>query len=432
VLVGFSSATQDIAMDAWRIEAAEVSRQGAMAAAYQWGYRIATLVAGVVPLLIADAYGWNVSYATMSVMMAIGCLAVIAAPKEQQHSIRSIHVEDVHGPAALEWLEWAARAILLLTGALLIGSGLTGNADVFSTVLGAIGAGGAGQAVTAAWRSDARIWFHLGAVILGFAAIVLCAIPIPGVRTRPGSFLSAAFGEPLRDFLSRYHATAALILALICLYRIPDFVLTIMNPFYLDLGFSLVELAEIRKVFGTLATTIGAFAGGFAVARYGVLRALLIGAFAGPLSNIVFAWLAVRGHDLFALFVAIAVDNVAGGFAGTCLIAYMSGLTSAEFTATQYALLSSLYAIPGKFIASQSGRIVESAAAAADVGGAFSGLKSLFASLPPESFATAMERSGVSAAALGSGYVVFFAYTALIGIAPIALAFVVTRRAGEE
>jgi PAT family beta-lactamase induction signal transducer AmpG len=247
------------------------------------------------------------------------------------------------------------------------------------------------------------------------------------VRTRPGRFLSVALGDPLREFLARHGSTAWLILALVCMYRIPDFILNIMNPFYIDLGFSLVEIAEVRKVFGVVMLIVGVFAGGFAVARWGVMRALLIGAFAGPASNLLFAWLAVRGHDLFSLFAAIGLDNVASGFAGTCLIAYMSGLTSAGFTATQYALLSSLYAIPGRIIASQSGRIVEAAAKAAEAGGALAGLKGLFSGLPPESFAGAVQRSGVAPAALGSGYVTFFVYSALIGLLPILLAFVVMR-----
>ena len=142
-----------------------------------------------------------------------------------------------------------------------------------------------------------------------------------------------------------------------------------MNPFYLDLGYTLVEIAEIRKVFGVAMTMFGVFAGGLAVARYGLLRAMVIGALAGPLSNLLFIWLAMQHHSLWALFAAIGLDNIAGGFAGTCLIAYMSSLTSAGFTATQYALFSSLYAIPGRLLASQSGRIVESAARFADSGG---------------------------------------------------------------
>ena len=189
-----------------------------------------------------------------------------------------------------------------------------------------------------------------------------------------------------------------------------------------------MEIAEVRKIFGVVMTMVGVLAGGFAVARYGFLRALVIGAFAGPLSNLIFAWLATRGNDLFALVVAIGVENVTSGFAGTCLIAYMSSLTSAGFTATQYALLSSLYAIPGRIIASQSGRIVEGAASAADAGGVLSRLNDLFTGLPPESFSAALERSGVSPAALGTGYIVFFAYSAFIGIFAIVLALALLRR----
>jgi MFS transporter, PAT family, beta-lactamase induction signal transducer AmpG len=172
----------------------------------------------------------------------------------------------------------------------------------------------------------------------------------------------------------------------------------------------------------------GVFAGGVAVARYGLLRAMVIGAFAGPLSNLLFIWLAMQGHSLFALFAAIGLDNVAGGFAGTCLIAYMSSLTSAGFTATQYALFSSLYAIPGRLLASQSGRIVEGAARLADAGGMLSGLKEIFAGQPPDHFAAALERSGVTPAALGTGYVMFFAYSALIGVFAVMLSLAVERR----
>ena len=431
VLVGFSSATQDIAIDAWRIEAAEVFKQGVMAAAYQWGYRVAIIVAGAVPLLLAGAYGWNVSYAVMAALMAIGVGAVLAAPREQRHQIRPIQTEGIDAAPARDALEWTARILLLLAGALVLGSGLAANAGVLAQVLGAIGATRARDAVLAAWSSDARVWIQLAAVLAGFAIIILAALPFPGARTRPGAYLASALGDPLRDFFSRYRSAGGLILALICLYRIPDFVLNIMNPFYLDLGYSLVEIAEVRKIFGVGMTMLGVFAGGVAVARYGLMRAMVIGAFAGPISNLLFIWLAFQGHSLWALFAAIGLDNVAGGFAGTCLIAYMSSLTSVGFTATQYALFSSLYAIPGRLIASQSGRIVETAARHADAGGALSGLKSIFQTQAPENFAAAVERSGVTPAALGSGYVVFFAYSALIGVFAFALAVVVERRQGS-
>src|SRR5262249_49931049 len=161
------------------------------------------------------------------------------------------------------------------------------------------------------------------------------------------------------EFFRRFQGAAPLILALICVYRLSDFLLNIMNPFYIDLGFSLDEIAEVRKVFGVLASTLGVFLAGYCVAKIGMIRALMIGAFAQPISNLVFAWLATQGHQLWALFAAIGIDNTATGFAGTAFIVYLSSLTSAGFTATQYAFFTSIYAIPGRLVASQSGRVVE-------------------------------------------------------------------------
>ena len=433
VLVGFASATQDIAIDAWRIETAGTEKQGAMAAAYQWGYRMAIIVAGAVPLLLAEAYGWNLSYAVMAALMGTGVVAVLMAPREQRHAIRPIETAGIDPAPAREALEWIVRLTVLAAGALVLGSGLAANAGILADVLGALGAGGAREAVQGAWTSDARVWVHLAAVVVGIGVVVVAALPLPGMRTRPGVYLSSALADPLRDFFSRYRTAGGLILALICLYRIPDFVLNIMNPFYLDLGYTLVEIAEIRKIFGVAMTFFGVFAAGVAVARYGVLRAMVVGAFAGPLSNLLFIWLALQDHDLVVLFLAIGLDNVAGGFAGTCLIAYMSSLTSAGFTATQYALFSSLYAIPGRLIASQSGRIVEGAARLADAGGVLSPVRDLVAIQAPQNFATALERSGVTPAALGAGYLVFFAYSALIGVFAVVLAVSVQRsQRGEE
>ena len=113
VLVGFSSATQDIAIDAWRIEAAETSKQGAMAAAYQWGYRGGMIVAGAVPLLLAQAYGWNFSYGVMGALMGVGVLAVLAAPREERHAIRPIQTEGLQPAPAREALEWIVRLAVL-------------------------------------------------------------------------------------------------------------------------------------------------------------------------------------------------------------------------------------------------------------------------------------------------------------------------------
>jgi PAT family beta-lactamase induction signal transducer AmpG len=427
--VAFVSATQDIVIDAWRIEAADIEKQGAMAAAYQWGYRVAMVVAGAAPLLLAEAYSWNFSYAVMAGLMLLGVAGVLFAPREQEHAIRPIHTEGVPTRPALELPEWVGRLAVFALGALLLGCGLAADASLLAAGLRGAGLADAGVAITEAWAMKPEgIYLQLLAVVAGLGVIVLAVCPIPGFRTRPGVYLFAALGDPLRDFFVRYRGTAALILALICLYRLSDFVLNIMNPFYADLGFSKVEIAEARKVFGVVMTVIGVGFGGYAVARLGLMRALVIGAFAGPLSNLAFGWLAVQGPELWALFVAIGIDNVAGGISGTCLIAYMSSLTSAGFTATQYALFSSLYALPGKLIASQSGRLVEGSAAAADQGGPMAALKSLFSGLPPQAYAGAMEKSQVTPAALGAGYLVFFLYSAVLGVAAVFLAFLVAGR----
>jgi PAT family beta-lactamase induction signal transducer AmpG len=428
VFVGFASATQDIVIDAWRIEAAEQSKQGAMAAAYQWGYRGAMITAGAAPLLLAQAYNWNFSYAVMAALMGLGMLAVFAAPREAAHTPKPIDSKGVAAAPARDVLEWSGRFLLLAAGAVLVGSGLAANPGVLDWLLTSVGAAGLGDSVVAAWRARSGVWIQLLSVLAGFIFVILAAQPIPRAHTRPGLYLAAALGDPLRDFFKRYQNTAAMILALICLYRVSDFVLNIMNPFYLDLGFTLVEVAEVRKIFGVVASMFGVFAGGIAVARLGLMTALTIGAFAGPLSNLVFIWLTTQGHNVPALFVAIGVDNTVSGFAGTCLIAYMSSLTAAGFTATQYALFSSLYALPGRLIASQSGRIVEAAAQSAAAGGPFSIFMGMFSNLPPGSFAQATERSGVSPAALAAGYAAFFTYSTVIGVFAIALVFMVARK----
>ena len=426
VFVGFSSATQDVVIDAWRIEAADVNKQGAMAAAYQWGYRIAMITAGAAPLLLAETYSWNFSYAVMAALMGVGMGAVLFAPRETQHVIRPIPDEGLRANPALETAEWVLRLAILAFGALLLGSGLSANASLLGNISSGLGLDGA--ALIAAWRGSNGVWYQLLGVLAGFSVIIVATMPLPGIRTRPGLYLGAALGDPLKDFFTRYRGTAALILALICTYRLSDFVLNIMNPFYLDLGFTLTEVAEVRKIFGVVASMLGVFAGGLAIAGLGLMPALLIGAFAGPLSNLVFVWLAMQGHDLPALFVAIGIDNVGSGFSGTCLIAYMSSLTAQGFTATQYALFSSLYALPGRLIASQSGRFVEGAAQSADAGGVFSGFSALFSGLPPESFAAAIQKSGVSAASLGAGYTAFFLYSALIGIFAVVLTIIAAAR----
>ncbi|WP_312219665.1 AmpG family muropeptide MFS transporter [Brevundimonas sp.] len=430
VMVGFFGATQDIAIDAWRIEAVDDSRQGAMAAAYQLGYRVAQIVAGFVPLALAQFYNWNLSYAIMAALMGVGVMGVLLAPREKQHVVRAIPVSDIPSRPVAEKVEWVLRLGLIFVSAVLIGTGLTDKIDAFAWAFGAI----LPQEILGALTSGlvesggVGVLIQFGWIVLGFGLLFFACAPVPGWRTRPGAYLAGSFGAPLKDFFVRFGRLAGPILALICLYRLADFVLNIMNPFYIDLGFSLIEIGEVRKLFGVIAMSLGVFIGGWSVARFGLIRTMVVGAFMSPVSNLVFAWLATQGHDLTALFVAIGVDNLATGYAGTALIAYMSSLTSIGFTATQYALFSSLYALPGKLIASQSGKIVEASARAADAGGPLGALKGLFHALPPESLVVGAAKSGVTPAGLGAGYVTFFLYSTVIGVFAIVLAFYVAPR----
>ncbi|HEY5289573.1 MAG TPA: MFS transporter [Caulobacteraceae bacterium] len=427
-ITGFASATQDIVVDAWRIEAADTSRQGAMAAAYQWGFRAANLVAGAAPLFIAQAVGWHVAYCAMAGVMGVAIIAVLLAPREREHSVRPIPTAGISPAPVRDALEWAARLAILLIGAVLLGSGLGARADVIAAGLSAVGAGDAGAVLKTAWVAKPNgVWLQLASVLLGFGVVALAAAPVPRLRTRPGLYLFHALGDPLADFLRRFGRRALLILALICVYRLSDFVLNVMNAFYLDLGFTLDDIAAGRKIFGALASVAGVFVGGLAIARFGVMRPLVVGAVALPITNTIFGWLAVQGPSLHALFIAIGVDNVVSAYAGTCLIAYMSSLTAVGFTATQYALFSSLYSLPGKLIASQSGRIVEAAAHAADAGGPLSGLKALFIHTPHQAFASAMAKAHVAPASLGVGYVVFFLYSGLVGVLAMVLVSLVAR-----
>jgi PAT family beta-lactamase induction signal transducer AmpG len=179
---------------------------------------------------------------------------------------------------------------------------------------------------------------------------------------RPRPSLAASFVEPIADIVRRKGLALLIpVLLLVALYRLPDFVSGVMaNPLYIDLGFSKSDIATVSKLYGVGVSIIGVAAGGLAVSRLGLMPTMLIGGVIAPLSHLSMALLAASGERLELLTLAISVENFASGFAGTALIAYMSSLTSPLFAATQYALLSSLYALPGKFVGGLSGFMVVS------------------------------------------------------------------------
>ncbi|GGZ24683.1 AmpG family muropeptide MFS transporter [Asticcacaulis endophyticus] len=424
ILIGFAGATQDVVIDAWRIETAgdSTDNQAVLATATAWGARIAPFVSGIVPLLLADTLGWGFAYALMAALMGIGVIAVLFAPKEAEHKVRPIDYGDAEARPALEALEWAGRLLVMLFAICLLGAGLTANVDLFK---GLFPSESAFDAVKTVWTArETGIFLQLPAVLMGLGLLVMACLPLPGTPTRPGAYLRQTFVVPIVAFFERYENIAWLILAMICIYRVSDFVLNVNGAFYVDLGFDLPVIAEVRKIFGVIMTMAGVALGGIVMTRFGIKFSLIFGAIVGSLSNLAYAWLATKGNDVMAFSIALGIDNASGGVAGTVLIAYMSSLISKGYAAQQYALFTSLYALPGKLLASQSGKIVEESAKASDGQSWVSGV---FANTPAIAYAKPAETLGVSPQALGAGYMLFFTYTALIGVVAIILAVWVIR-----
>ncbi|GLK55807.1 PAT family beta-lactamase induction signal transducer AmpG [Methylopila capsulata] len=257
-----ASATQDAAVDGWRVEAAGPDEQGLLVAAYQLGYRMAMLTAGAGALYLATGFGWIGAYGGMAAVMAlVACLTLTIIPSTDRDAAR----------------------------------------------------------------------------------------PEP---TSAGSALAA----PLRDLVALVAATPLTTLALIGLYRVPDQLANVMSsPLYKDLGFTNPEIANVTKIFGVILGIAGAFLGGFLLKSFSVRTVLIVGIVASAATNLFYTALSASGHSMAMLTATISFDNVASAVAGTALIAFMSKLAASEFSATRYAVLSSIYALPGHLLAGGSG-----------------------------------------------------------------------------
>lgn len=277
LLVAFGSATQDIALDAFRIESADSDRQAALAATYQTGYRLALIWSGAGVLWLAarvetgtgyDASAWQFAYVIMACSIAVGTITTLLSKE----------------PARIE----LAKA------------------------------------------RNAKAWLRQTLI------------------------------EPFSEFITRYGWHAIAILGLIAIYRISDIVMGIMaNPFYVDMGYTKDEVAAVSKVFGVIMTLLGAFIGGVLALRFGVMRILFLGAVLSAVSNLLFAWLATQGHDLTGLVWVISADNLSSGIATAAFIAFLSSLTNIQYSATQYALFSSMMLLAPKWLAGFSGVFVD-------------------------------------------------------------------------
>jgi PAT family beta-lactamase induction signal transducer AmpG len=200
-------------------------------------------------------------------------------------------------------------------------------------------------------------------MLVGVITVLFSAEPVRRMlppAKNVAAWLDDVVVGPFRDFIVRYRWQAALILALIAIYRISDVVMGIMaNPFYVDMGYTKDEVAAVTKVFGIVMTLAGAFIGGALSMRFGMMRILALGAVLSAASNLLFVWLSGHGHDVQALILVISADNLSGGIASAAFIAYLSSLTNINYSATQYALFSSIMLLLPKFLAGYSGVYVD-------------------------------------------------------------------------
>ncbi|WP_426027481.1 AmpG family muropeptide MFS transporter [Brevundimonas sp. TWP2-3-4b2] len=276
LVTAFASATQDIVVDAWRIESAENEEDLALlTSAYQLGYRFAILAGNALILFFATRLGWNAAYAIWGAAMSIAILATLFAKEPLDRS----DIAKVTGGAA----PWTPRGM-------------------FDAVVG-----------------------------------------------------------PFLNFLKTHKTAALLMLAAISLYRLPDFVMgPMVGPFYIELGLTKDAIGAMRLSFGLAGSIAGIAAGGLCALRFGFGRTLLLGALIGPMSNLGYTLMALAGLSTPMFAGVLFVENFSEGLAGAALVAYMSSLTGIGYTATQYALLSSFYALLGKFLKGFSGVVVES------------------------------------------------------------------------
>lgn len=288
LLVAFGSATQDIAIDAFRIESAPDDIQAAMASTYIIGYRGGLLAAGAGAMYVASWLSWEAAYLTMAALVGIGVITVLVRPEPERLSLTT---QLIHEPRV--------RAFLRAT------------------------------------RGKPRHLRRLGAWVIG---AIVC---------------------PFTDFFTRHRLKALWLLVFIAVFRISDLAMASMaNPLYIDMGFTLATIANVTNVFGIAMSVTGGILGGLLVARYGIGPILVLGATAATLTNLLFAGLALAGQSLPMLVMAIVGDNLANGLASAVFIAFLSSLTSRAYTATQYALFSSLMTLPGKFLSGFGGLVV--------------------------------------------------------------------------
>ena len=339
VLIAFFSATQDIVIDAFRIESAPEKKQGPLSSMYLAGYRIAMIVSGAGSLWLASILGeenyqtevWRNVYQIIGLFMIVGIASTFLCKEPVNKVVKKINY--------INQIKFAASTLIsiLIFFLVFLNFPKVNNLNNFYNFL-----------------------FNIFKIISSFGTSLLLLLILEKINFLPKKQSQEIFIKPITEFFNRYKKIAITILLLIGLYRIADIVMGVMaNIFYLEKGYEIRDIATFSKFFGLIATIIGGILGGAFSMKFGTYKSLLIGAITAACTNLLFAILAIIDKNLFYLAIIIVADNLASGFAGAAFVVYLSSLTSIKFTATQYALFSSLMLFIPKLIAGYAGAIVD-------------------------------------------------------------------------
>jgi PAT family beta-lactamase induction signal transducer AmpG len=355
VLLGFSSATQDVVIDAYRIESAAAEFQAMMSASYIAGYRIGMLIAGAGALFLASYFGtspeqyeasaWQMTYFIMAACMLIGIVTTLL--------IREPEVAPATRPqSASDYAGLFFTFVVAVSGFIAVFAASSDLAEQFKQGL-------AEQVNNAPLAAVLIELLRLSVAVCVALVLARFCLRFDWVNA---TLLKRSYVEPVQDFFHRYGWSLAwLLLALVGLYRISDIVLgVIANVFYQDMGFTKPQIATVVKTFGLFMTIFGGFLGGILAVRYGVMRILFLGAVLSAATNLLFMLLAGMGNEIWMLYVVISADNLSAGLASAAFIAFLSSLTNISFTAVQYAIFSSLMTLLPKMLGGYSGGMVES------------------------------------------------------------------------
>ena len=353
VLLGFSSATQDIVIDAFRIELAEPRMQGLLSATYIGGYRIAMILAGAGGLLFAEAFGstvdtydyiaWQSTYRLMALAMLVGIVTTLVI-KEPRHE-REV---DFSTKQNMQLLTAFIFSVCVFIASFYF------TAQIASPMKENLLALVHNKSLASVITESLRLSIALAAA-WGMARISMRA-NIVSKRV-----VSVSYIDPIKDFFHRYGRSAAwLVLGVIGLYRISDIVLgVIANVFYYDLGFTKNQIAVVAKSFGLGMTILGGILGGVLAYRFGVMKILLLGAILSAGTNLLFMWMTDLGPHITMLYVVISADNLSAGLASAAFVAFLSALTNINFTAMQFAIFTSLMTLLPKILGGYSGSMVD-------------------------------------------------------------------------